>query len=232
MKYSKFVLFLLILLIAVTSSCDFDILNIEKKIKANNDTVVDDEIIQYKTIALGSQIWMDKNLNIGTMIQAGSVASDNDQVEKYCYNNDTALCTIYGGLYSWEELMNYSFQEGSKGICPEGWHIPTVTDWQILINFLGGVELAGGKLKQPGTSHWKSPNIISDEMSNFNALPSGFYNSQSTTHFQGIDELTYLWSSSGNTAFSWSILLQHTDTATVILSNPVLSGLPVRCIQN
>ncbi len=219
-------------LTVMMSSCDLDILNIEKKVKPSDDPTETEEKIEYKTIGIGNQIWMDKNLNIGTMIQAGSIASNNNLIEKYCYNNDTALCTIYGALYSWEELMNYNFQEGSKGICPEGWHIPTVTDWQILINFLGGVELAGGKLKEPGTSHWKSPNIISDEMSNFNALPSGFYNSQSTTHFQGIDELTYLWSSSGNTAFSWSILLQHADTATVILSNPVLSGLPVRCIQN
>lgn len=232
MKYHKLFHYLIILLLFTTTSCDLDILNKEKKVDPIDEPIIDEKDIQYAEIKIGNQIWMDKNLNIGVMIKAGEIASDNNQIEKYCYNNDTSLCTTYGGLYSWEELMDYNFQEGSQGICQDGWHIPTSTDWQILINFLGGNSQAGGKLKEAGSSHWKFPNIISDEVSSFSALPSGLYNSQSSIHFEDIEISTYLWSSTSNTAFSWSVLLQNNDSATVILSNPVLSGLPLRCIKN
>ena len=231
MKFQHFFFPLLILGLISFSGCELDVLNHEKEQKEDDGSIVDDPEIQYNTIQIGNQIWMDKNLNIGTMILAGESAINNDVIEKYCYNNDTALCSTYGALYSWSELMQYNFQEGSQGICPDGWRIPTVTDWQILINYLGGANQAGGKLKESGTTHWKSPNLVSEETSIFNALPSGYFNAQNN-QFQSIEESTYLWSSSGNGAFTWGVFLQHSDSATVILSNPIQSGLPLRCIKN
>lgn len=231
MKYFKLFSVLLLLDILIITGCD--ILNKEKKIKPIDETpVVDDEQDQYNTVQIGNQIWMKKNLNIGNMLANGQMPSNNNVIEKYCYNNDTAMCNIYGGLYSWDELMNYSIQEGSKGICPDGWHVPTLTDWQILINHLGGNSKAGGKLKEPGTEHWLSPNLILEGITEFSARPSGVYNNSTSNHSQDLGKNTYLWSSSGNTVFSWSILMQNSDTATIILSNPNISGLPVRCIKN
>ncbi len=231
MKSWRFILPIFTLILISFSGCELDVLNHEKKQKQDDGPVIDKDIIQYTTLQIGNQIWMDKNLNIGEMIQAGVTASNNDVIEKYCYNNDTAFCSKYGGLYSWAELMKYNFQEGTQGICPDGWHVPTIADWQILINHLGGVSKAGGKLKEPGTTHWKSPNIISDEVNNFKAFPSGYFNAQGN-QFQGIGESTFLWSSSGNGAFSWGVFLQHSDSSTVMLSNPIQSGMPLRCIKN
>ncbi|MBK7631804.1 MAG: hypothetical protein IPJ23_14080 [Ignavibacteriales bacterium] len=78
----------------------------------------------YGTVLIGTQCWMKENLNVGTMIQGNSNQSNNGVKEKYCYNNDTANCSIYGGLYQWNEAMQYVTTEGARGICPEGW-IPT-----------------------------------------------------------------------------------------------------------
>jgi uncharacterized protein (TIGR02145 family) len=92
----------------------------------------------YKTIQIGDQCWMAENLRTGIFIPStatNSIHSDLDNngiIEKYCYDNDTANCTMYGGLYDWNEAMGYSEDEGSQGICPEGWHIPTNDDWKIL----------------------------------------------------------------------------------------------------
>ncbi|MDR3666191.1 MAG: FISUMP domain-containing protein, partial [Ignavibacteriaceae bacterium] len=86
----------------------------------------------YNTIAIGDQCWLKENLNIGTMINGIQNDSDNGIIEKYCYNNDTAYCSAYGGLYQWSEAMQYSTTEGTRGICPTGWHIPGSGDFSIL----------------------------------------------------------------------------------------------------
>ena len=70
-------------------------------------------------------------------------------IEKYCYDNDTANCKIYGGLYDWHEAMGYSEEEGAQGICPDGWHIPSNQDWADLdVQFKYGD--AGEHLKDTG----------------------------------------------------------------------------------
>ena len=76
---------------------------------------------QYKTVLIGDQCWTRESLNIGTMIYGVDDMSDNGLIEKYCYNNDTNNCNIYGGLYQWEEMMQYASSEGVQGICPDGW---------------------------------------------------------------------------------------------------------------
>jgi len=91
----------------------------------------------YGTVLIGTQCWMKKNLDVGTMIQGPSIApagkqTNNQIIEKYCYDNDTANCTTYGGLYEWNEAMQYVTNPGTKGICPDGWHIPTYAEFQTL----------------------------------------------------------------------------------------------------
>ena len=68
---------------------------------------------------------MKENLNVGTLINGDVEQTNNSIIEKYCYDNDTANCTTYGGLYQWNEAMQYVTTPGTKGICPDGWHIPT-----------------------------------------------------------------------------------------------------------
>ena len=86
----------------------------------------------YHTVLIGNQCWMKENLNIGTMIPGDQDMIDNGIVEKYCYNDETDNCTKYGGLYQWDEMMQYITQQGVQGICPPGWHIPTDEEWKLL----------------------------------------------------------------------------------------------------
>ena len=97
----------------------------------------------YHTVLIGTQCWMKVNLNVGTMIDGPSISptgkqTNNQIIEKYCYDNDTANCSTYGGLYEWNEAMQYVTTPGARGICPEGWHIPISTEFQTLITTVGG----------------------------------------------------------------------------------------------
>ncbi len=98
------------------------------------DALVDSRDSQsYATVQIGTQCWMAENLNIGTIVISGSNQSDNDTIEKFCYNDNTSYCdTYYGGLYQWHEMMQYVTTAGIQGICPTGWHIPTDAEWCVL----------------------------------------------------------------------------------------------------
>ncbi|MCD6347459.1 MAG: fibrobacter succinogenes major paralogous domain-containing protein [Bacteroidales bacterium] len=92
----------------------------------------------YPTIQIGDQCWMGENLKVGTFVTSietsseHSDVSDNGVIEKYYFDNNEANGDLYGGLYDWDEMMNYSTESGSRGICPEGWHIPSNQDWDDL----------------------------------------------------------------------------------------------------
>ena len=128
----------------------------------------------YNSIQIGDQCWMAENLNIGIMINGSNNQTDNSIIEKYCYDNSTANCDEYGGLYQWNEMMQYTTTQGMQGICPADWHLPTDGEWTILTDLLGGLDVAGGKMKETGTSHWVSPNTGATNESGFTALPGGF----------------------------------------------------------
>lgn len=89
----------------------------------------------YNTVLIGEQCWLKENLNVGSQILHGQWPGNNSTIEKYCYNDLQANCETYGGLYLWDEAMQYVTIEGAKGICPDGWHMPTEADVQILISF-------------------------------------------------------------------------------------------------
>jgi uncharacterized protein (TIGR02145 family) len=117
----------------------------------------------YATVAIGSQCWMAQNLNYGVFAESfftnevHSDVSNNGVVEKYALDNDPANFALYGGLYDWNELMNYTPVEGSQGVCPEGWHVPTHDEFMELINTVGGVQVAGQALKVGGSSGFNFP---------------------------------------------------------------------------
>jgi len=88
----------------------------------------------YGTVQIGGQCWMAENMNVGTKLASGAtLPNTNDTVvEKWCYNNSDANCTTYGGLYSWLEATRGSKTAGARGICPNGWHIPTDREFNDL----------------------------------------------------------------------------------------------------
>ncbi|MCD4679000.1 MAG: T9SS type A sorting domain-containing protein [Bacteroidales bacterium] len=140
----------------------------------------------YNTIQIYSQCWFKENLNVGTRIDGPQDAQDNDTIEKYCYNDDTVNCNIYGGLYMWSEMMQYTHQEGTQGICPSGWHLPSNEEWNVLegavdsMYSIGALEWytlgfrgydAGKNLK--ATNGWYN-NSNSADLFDFSVLPGGY----------------------------------------------------------
>jgi uncharacterized protein (TIGR02145 family) len=144
----------------------------------------------YPTVQIGSQCWFSKNLNIGTRIDGTQSPLNNGVVEKYCYDDLDTRCNEYGGLYHWEEMMDYtsssnSNPSGRQGICPGGWHLPSDDEWCQLAYYLDSTATCllsgmqgtdvGGKLKESGYSHWVFPNTGATNSSGFTALPGGYY---------------------------------------------------------
>lgn len=86
----------------------------------------------YNTVLIGEQCWLKENLNTGIMIYDNQIPQNNGEIEKWCYNDDPENCEVYGGLYNWDEAMQYDTVSGSQGICPSGWHIPTDEEYMIL----------------------------------------------------------------------------------------------------
>ena len=112
----------------------------------------------YNTMQIGGECWMAENLNYGSYTESvftnegHSDVSDNGVVEKYALDNEPVNNSLYGGLYDWNELMDYSFVEGSQGICPDGWHVATNDEWIELEEAVGGPLVAGLELKEGGSS--------------------------------------------------------------------------------
>ena len=185
----------------------------------------------YNTVQIGEQCWLKENLNVGTMIQGFEEMTNNDTIEKYCYNNDPTNCASYGGLYQWDEMMQYTTLEGAQGICPEGWHIPTYGEWDMLIDFLGGDGIAGGKMKEAGTLHWSTPNTGATNESGFTALPGGLLDEVNGFHAMG----TYcnLWSSYEFTGSYAGLRRIYTGgTSCYTSSGTKIFPASVRCIKD
>jgi uncharacterized protein (TIGR02145 family) len=156
----------------------------------------------YKVITIGDQVWMAENLNVGKKISPIQRSTDNDLIEKYCYNNNSSNCNLMGGLYTWKEAMQYSKSpvkkdESVQGICPDGWHIPTEKEWQRLAENLGGEMMAGNKMKN--LRYWEQPNVknknqVQLNITGFAALPAGRIDVSGESHFKGTS--TSFWSAS------------------------------------
>jgi uncharacterized protein (TIGR02145 family) len=192
----------------------------------------------YETVVIGTQCWLAENLNVGTMIPGTTEMTNNSIIEKYCYDNNPANCDTYGGLYQWNEMMQYSTTPGVKGICPAGWHLPTDAEWTILTNFLGGQSVAGGKMKatgtiEAGTGLWYAPNTGATNESGFFALPGGFRNYSGV--FLSLGFGASFWSSteSGSGAsIAWIRQLGHNSPVVPSNLDDKVRGSSVRCVQD
>jgi uncharacterized protein (TIGR02145 family)/gliding motility-associated-like protein len=187
----------------------------------------------YNTVQIGTQCWFKENLNIGSMILSTQDQTNNSSIEKYCYENNPANCDEYGGLYQWNEMMDYAATEGTQGICPDGWHIATDAEWTIMTDFLGGEGVAGGALKEAGTSHWSEPNTGATNASGFTALPGGHRLNDGT--FTRVTLTGYYWSSTPfDTNYSWKRDMDHgsddVDHYNHLFDNSY--GFSVRCLKD
>lgn len=149
----------------------------------------------YDWVRIGNQIWMAENLNYGSMINSSVNQQNNNIIEKYCFCDDTTSCNLYGGLYQWNEMMNYSILEKSQGICPTGWHIPDKADWQTLLDKIdldGFTDYEGTALKT--ASEWHIQDDVNGNGINaygFSVLPGGSRGTDGGFHAQ----CAWFWSS-------------------------------------
>jgi uncharacterized protein (TIGR02145 family) len=128
----------------------------------------------YKTIEIGSQIWMAENLKTSKYNDGTSIPLVEDynwrnlNTPGYCwYNNDAVKYkNLCGAIYNW-------FTISTGKLAPAGWHVPSEEEWATLITYLGGEQVAGGKMKESGITHWSIPNESATNESGFTALPSG-----------------------------------------------------------
>jgi uncharacterized protein (TIGR02145 family) len=172
----------------------------------------------YPTVQIGTQCWMAANLNFGTMIPGGMHQRDNCISEKYCFNDDPALCALHSALYQWDELMRYEESEGVQGLCPPGWHIPTEAEWNVLFSNWTNNAFAGAPLKYSGYS-------------GFNALLSGVNHLNRQWDFQ--DFATFFWSSTAHgTNKAWAHGMNDCDASVSAYSSYRNNAFSVRCVKD
>ncbi len=184
----------------------------------------------YNTVKIGTQCWMAENLNIGTLISNAGSQTGNGVIEKYCYNNAEVNCDGYGGLYQWDEMMQYITTEGTQGICPPGWHLPTDTELAALVNFFGGLAVAGGKMKEIGLLHWLPPNTGATNESGFTGLPGGF--TINVFIYMEMGTRGYFWSSTQNNTNAWHYSLMFGNDDVDRSTSNKARAYSVRCIMD
>lgn len=184
----------------------------------------------YHTIEINGQCWFRENIDIGIKVDSSCGQVENGTVEKHCYGNQDEHCMTFGGLYMWDEMMQYNDSGIVQGICPDGWHVPSSDEWDAMIAFLGGDGVAGGKMKETGTVHWHNPNTA-DNSSGFSALPGGAR--RGNTSFMNIFHVGYFWSST-SVSTSGGVMYSLTSQETLISKEYILKSYSasVRCVKN
>jgi uncharacterized protein (TIGR02145 family) len=183
----------------------------------NNLTDIRDNKV-YQTVQIGSQCWFASNLNYGTTIASSQDQRDNCVAEKYCYNDNPINCTNQGGLYQWDELMQFDETPANQGSCPPGWHIPTENEWNTLFaNYINNA-FAGSPLKYSGYS-------------GFNALLSGARHINKGWDFQGF--ATFFWSSTQQSSTqAWAHGMNDPDPSVSLYPSSRANAFSVRCLKD
>ncbi len=199
----------------------------------SGETVTDIDGNVYNTVVIGKQVWMVENLKVTKYRNGDPIPNVKDDLEwkntnigAYCdYNNKPSNSEIYGRLYNWHAVSD------SRGLAPKDWHIPTEADWQVLVDYLGGNDDAGGKLKEAGTTHWGNPNTGANNKSGFSALPAGYRNYEGIFSDLGYD--ASWWTSSDQyMRYAWYRSLTYSSAG---ISNHYFHrelGFSVRCIRD
>jgi len=182
----------------------------------------------YNIVKIGKQVWLKENLDVGIQIISTTAAdsqSNNGVIEKYCYENNPANCEKYGGLYQWDEAMQYITAEGAQGICPVGWHIPTLAEFNRLADTVGNnsnILKALGEGTGGGTG---------TDTSGFSALLAGYRYNNSTFHYMGYE--ASFWSSMQfSDASAVNLTLYYNDSDIYYSYHSKNYGFSVRCIKD
>jgi uncharacterized protein (TIGR02145 family) len=194
----------------------------------------------YHTVQIGSQCWLRENLNVGTMIDAANLQTNNGLIEKYCYNDDPNNCNTYGGLYQWAEAVQYqngatdttspnpAFTGNEQGICPKRWHIPSMAEYQTLSTTVNN---NGNALKAVGQGLAQYDGAGTNT-SGFSVLFASFRYSGGYFSILGYD--TVFWSSTEDGTNKACLMYLGCNGSNVYwgITNGKGGGFSVRCLKD
>ena len=192
---------------------------------------IDGDGNNYSTVRIGSQIWMAENLKTTKYITGSAIPNITENAEwssltdAYCwYNNNIKNKNIYGALYNWYALTD-------SRLCPLSWHLPKVEEWIRLSDYLGGIDNAGGKLKENSTTVWLSPNTGATNETGFTALPGGFRHSDGTFFSRGEFGIWWCYAPLDGDTSPYEYLTNATSSIITSSTNKS-AGLSVRCLND
>jgi uncharacterized protein (TIGR02145 family) len=198
------------------------------------NTVTDIDGNVYHTVKIGSQWWMVENLKTSRFRDGSAITEIQDKTKRRnayksekaawsYYDNNAQNNPTYGKLYNWYGVAD------PRSLCPLGWHVPSDEEFQLLVDYLGGPDMAGGKMK--AQTLWHRPNSGADNSSGFTALPAGFRYLDGPFYPLGHDGA--FWSS---TAYypdnAWYRYLVYNSSCVYRSFNHKVGGLSVRCVRD
>jgi len=207
-----------------------------------NGAVTDIDGNVYHTVKIGTQVWMVENLrttrfNDGTAIDVGTIDNPGQRwhTPQYCwYENNIVNKDKYGALYNfWAVHPTYLID---YYLAPAGWHVPSKAEWETLINYLGGGNIAGGKMKSKGTIEagsglWYSPNTGATNESGFSALPGGICFSNGPFNYAGVQG--YYWTDQlDEVNGAWCCSINNYSTNITVSGLGPSQFISIRCIKN
>ncbi len=200
----------------------------------------------YDTVTIGTQCWMKQNMNVGTRINVSTAQSQAvPGIEKYCYGNNQTNCDVPnppntqpdGGLYQWNEAMQYTSASGARGICPSGWHIPTDSEWYTLENYLKDTGQTCDATRNGSDCNSAGTVLHLDGVNDFSANFAGFTDidgDTGTVYSLYRNSYAFFWSSSEYDASkAWKRYINFgPGVIRTTGDGNKTSGLSVRCIQD
>jgi len=199
----------------------------------NQDQVVSrpDVPTQNGQVRIGTQVWMTRNLNVSKYRNGDLIPQVTDPTQwqnlttgAWCYyDNNAANGAVYGKLYNWFAVND------PRGLAPAGWHVPSIAEYTLLTNFLGGEDIAGNKMK--ATTGWiPYSGVTSSNSSGFTGLPGGYRNGDAT--FAAVGYAGYWWCSTENkTTFAWGHALYYINGYLDTYNYNKTDGFSMRCIK-
>jgi uncharacterized protein (TIGR02145 family) len=193
----------------------------------------------YNTIQIGDQCWLKENLVVGTLILATGNQTNNDTIEKFCYNANPDTCTKYGGLYQWGEAVQYkngatdstspspAFSGNIQGICPTGWHLPSNAEFQALATVVGN---NGNALNAVGQNAGVG---VGTNTSGFSALFAGFHPATGPLYqYLGVDVVFWTSTETNPTNAQFVDPAAYSSNAIIFSPDAKANGFSVRCLKD
>ena len=193
---------------------------------------VDGDGYSYPVVFIGTQAWMGEHLkttryNDGNKIYNSTLSAEWKVLTgpAYCwYKNDSVTYCPYGAYYNW-------YAATTSNISPVGWRVPSNADWTKLIDFLGGKTVAGGYIKETGTTHWLTPNLDANNITGFTSMPSGHRTNMGA--FSEMAHFTRFWTTEQiSDANGYDVIITYSNASFNLQSWQKTFGFTIRCVKD